>query len=443
MFLSNLIFLILVITIIIFEITRRKFYYFDTIFFFNVWFTLAFILAPFLIINFGSDFAHRSFYVKPEVGYLAPTITIGIFYFSVLIGTKINIGFSGKINIRSKKYPLKYYYKLAFILFAIGILSTIILISRYGGITFFIENVNTIRNGKVERNTGAAFIGLFSIYVSYSYYLILSIFLIYKKKKVKLKKLPVILIFLFVITIGVASIRGSREGLLEIFLISYLITVFITKKYYLRYIVLGIPLFVFFILYGKEFFSSYSFDMSETFKTIRYVASQNDALQSFKNFTHNFAHPFMSLNQAINITGTTIDLRFFLDIPYSFIFYLQLFGYDAPDTITYINTFYAIGRFESNIPPGIIALLWYNLKIFGVFIGGITFGYLLRLTNDLFKQLTQDNRPLSILVYILSASTLGHFIFVGDLRVSIIQNFSMAIIVFIYILTHVRIIKKV
>lgn len=439
MFLSNLLLSLLFLFIIIFEFTRKKTFIFDGLFFFHVWFIMSYVLSPFLINNFGENFTNPLFYVRTNLGDIIPILIILVFYTCFLLGYHLRINkkkFKTIMLVENKKS------KNFIIFLALIIVSTISIlgfIGKYGGIENVIENVNTIRGGQTERNTLGAFLNLFTVYINYAVWLGFAMILLFRKNKIKIKRSFIFLVILIlIISISWGLMRGSRGGLLQIFLMMYLIAVFINEKFHIKYILSFIFLGFIVLLYGKDFFYVLSIDLKATFIHLKESFNNSDMFEKVSKVLQNFSYPYMSLNMSLDLVGNEISVRWFKDIPYSIIFYFQIFGYDAPTTITYINTYFALGRYESNIPPGLMAFLWYSLKLPGVIIGGIVFGYFLRVINQLFYQLTYNKNPLSIVIYLVIVTKIGESIFYGDPRVLIIQSFSFFILLTMYLLFYTK-----
>ncbi|QNR07502.1 O-antigen polymerase [Macrococcoides canis] len=433
MLLINLLLLLLLFLILFVEVNRINRLKIDGLTFFNFWFLIVFVLVPFLILNFGSNFAHPTFYYLSLKGNIVIVLTIIIFYFSMIFAYYLtpNTNVILKTSSNKNKYIL-----FTILLTVLAIIGAYIFIDSYGGLSNLVSNVNTIRNGTLERNTFGAFFGLFGNYIvilfwSYLLYLI-------NKRKFNFK-----IIFLFGLSIYWLFLRGSRGSFIDLFLISYAIIVLKTQRYHIKLLALIVPISIFILLYGKSIFVSLDLGYQGIFDLIKDLNQNTTFLESIQSVIHNFAHPFMSLNLSFDKVETLKDYRYFKDIPNAFIFYLQLIGFERPDTITYLNTEYVIGRYESNIPPGIIAFGYYSLGVFGVLLTGAILGIFIKFIDSIYKNSKPSNEDKFLtVIYLIFISSIGQFIIVGDIRVTIIQEFHNIILILLYLMIFCKFYKK-
>lgn len=155
-----------------------------------------------------------------------------------------------------------------------------------------------------------------------------------------------------------------------------------------------------------------------------YLHSQDiSSLDFIKTLSSQLAHPFQSLNAAIDHAGVDASFRYFLDYPLGIIFYLQLLGFETPSTVTYINTELVRGEHKSFIPPGPLATFWYSAGLAGIIIGSVAMGGIGKVVDRTFRPLAYNPAFTPLYLYFGLTFTswfadtrqaiLGHFVLVS------------------------------
>lgn len=429
--LVTLLFIVSAVLIVLYEFVRKKKSAIDIVTLFNFWFLISYIIVPAICIN--DIFYVNKFFVRfqpdDDLKIFFSYIYIMLFYTAVILGYKFSSGRASKIMVVYKKRFT--WDKFSIALLGIALLGLSIYIIGYGGLTRVLSNINLIRSGKVERNTIAAFARMFS-----NYSVVAMIISFGKLKTAKRYKIKSKAFFLFVFSMGVvifsSVLSGGRGGLISPFLLVFFANVYIDKKWKITKLVLIVPIVFFVILYGKEFFVSILNDpghvlslFQEDIENIRYM---------LKGVIGEFTHPFYSLQVAMDVTRNGNNLFFFRNIPYTFLFFSYLFGFPYHGTISHYNTEHIFGVFDSNIPPGLVALGYYNLYFMGVIIAGLVYGWFLGIIQSFFQMLFRNkgNFEITLALYLVIASSITPFIFNGDIRVLIMSNITR-IILLLYI----------
>ncbi|HML34172.1 O-antigen polymerase [Sporomusa sphaeroides] len=322
----------------------------------------------------------------------------------------------------------------------ISIVGLIIFIIGYGGVDAVLSEINQIRSGKVERNTIAAIARMFT---SYSVVALLISFIKLYTTKSNNTKIYGFLLFMSstVITLISSIMSGGRGRLIIPFLLLYLAKVVIDKKWNIgKMIILG-TIACFVILFGPTILQNISYGLEYIIDSID--MSNADAL--IKKIIGEFTHPFYSLLVAMEVTEDESKLLLFRNPIYTILFFGNLFGFDYNGTISHYNTQYILGDFDSNIPPGVVASGYYDLYFLGVIITGILFGCFIGYTQAFYNMIFKNNEysEINLALYLILANSIAQFVFNGDIRVTIMGNFStMILFLMLYILNSKIIIRK-
>lgn len=424
-------FILLCLTIIIatVEVVRyRRGVRFDFLFFFSLWYAASYSLAPFAMSLGGAKFANWAFHAKYHSS--ESLMTAAMIYLGYLM---IVLGYYSPIRSR-KQTANRFRWRLSrsvTILLVVGMLvvgigAFLVFVSRYGGIQFVQANVSDIRSATIERDNIGAISGLFAKNV----YLVTWLVLIYVIEQNR-NRMPVsvgtlaVCAALLAMSFYYGLIRGSRGGLINTFLVPSLAYCVANRRMpSWKWILLISAMGTMIILFGKSVILQVFYlgpgQLMEALKSAFSARSFGDNLSSF---VANYTHPYLSLRQAIDYAGTDrARLRFFADWPLGILYFGRLFDLEVPHTVTYLNTYLALGRWQSNIPPGLIGSFWYQLQSAGVIMGSFFYGWCGRRVNDFLVGACVH--PVGVLVYTFSALSYGEFIFTGDPNVWIIQRFE-------------------
>ncbi|BAZ25062.1 hypothetical protein NIES4073_59660 [Kalymmatonema gypsitolerans NIES-4073] len=406
------------------EINRKKENHFDFLTLFNIIFALMYPLPAFVL---DADFAARAELSFRSTLYISnPQTALAIFlgYFFVIIGFYSSDAQKyGKfifIETRSDNFVTVY----AVLLLLFSCVSIQIYSSQYGNFLYAISNAGLIRAGAATEEGGALgffkHLMLFSIFSSYLF----GSFVLSKK----FWKWRLILYTTFLISVVIAVVtclmEGSRMILITYFLVWYLVWVLKTGRLSLQFTIPVLCFIALFLLYGKPIAFSLTalpdgyVAVWERFQ--EYLSNQPDSGFNFYKFMGNFVYPIHSLDAAIN---TQYNMRLFLDWLYAFATILpeRLLNVDVPDTITVYNTEYIVGPVDYSIPPGFLAFGFYSLSWAGVIIVCLTYGWIGRYLQTIFKN-NIHAVPWMPFIYVLTAKLWIDFQTAGDPRVFIMFN---------------------
>jgi oligosaccharide repeat unit polymerase len=424
--------------IFIYEIKRKKTSVIDGITFFNIWFLIVYLFIP--LITLKEPFFLNPYFIdlayESEMLHFYAYILIMLFYITVILvfnlSKKIKYGF----NFLPKREMN--YNRLSILLFIISLIGFLIFIIGYGGFSNVLANVNTIRSGVYERNTIAAIGRMFT---NYSVVILLISFLIIKRKGPSESKLTAKFWFLIslVTTFIFTALSGGRGGFLFPILQLYFIKVLDDRKWEFKKILLFVPFLFFFLIYGKFIFAH--IDKGVIF-VYEYIINDMESIEyTVKSFLANFTHPYYSLVVAINKVGVSENPIFFLNPLNTIKFFMNLFGFPYVGTISHINTLYILGIYDSNIPPGIVGLAYYNFLFPGIIITAGIFGFILGAVEKIFYHL--KDKIFGIVCYSILIDFLAQFTFNGDLRVFIMQRGALLILIVIILINNVKFSRKI
>lgn len=158
------------------------------------------------------------------------------------------------------------------------------------------------------------------------------------------------------------------------------------------------------------------------FAFISYGVSVNQAplvgagpLAFVYEFVSEFAHAFLSLVAAVKFAPSVLEFRFFTD------FYLgvmslipeRIFSITLPETISVWNTKFLTGRFQSTVPPGLVASSFYAFSAPGVLL--ILFGYGFLLARvERFVWTLQQVHPIFSFYYVGIGLSAAYYLILGD-----------------------------
>jgi oligosaccharide repeat unit polymerase len=424
--------------IFIYEIRRNKTTKIDGITLFNIWFSIVYLLIP--LITLGDPFYLNSYFL--DLAYENKTIhfyayiLILLFYILTILAFNLSTKIKYKIKVIPKKREINY-NRLSLLLFIFSVIGFLTFVIGYGGFSNVLANVNTIRSGVYERNTIAAIGRMFT---NYSVVILLLNFLILKRKKSSKSKLTAKFWFVvsFISTFLFTALSGGRGGFLFPILQLYFIKVLDDRRWELKKILVLTPFLFFFLIYGKFIFAHIDEGIMFVYE---YIINDMESIQyTIKSFLANFTHPYYSLIIAINKVGVTENPIFFLNPIYTIKFFMNLFGFPYVGTISHINTLYILGVYDSNIPPGIVGLSYYNFLFAGIIITAGIFGFILGFVEKIFYHL--KNNIFGVVCYSILIDFLAQFTFNGDLRVFIMQRGALLLLIVIILLNSVKFSKK-
>ena len=141
---------------------------------------------------------------------------------------------------------------------------------------------------------------------------------------------------------------------------------------------------------------------------------------------NNFAHPFVSYFYAPALVNE-VGYRWFWDVPQGFLFYLRLFGINAGDSLTYLNTMLLIGVNESIIPPGYLAFGYVQANLFGVFLTGIFFRFTGSFARFIKERCLAPSAPSDFFFAFMAANTF----YIGEMRGLVLTFFAPCFLMYV------------
>ncbi|NHC34195.1 hypothetical protein [Scytonema millei] len=379
-------YLIIIVSIVWFELTRKKVLRIDFVSIFNLFFVL-FYAVPGFCLNFNFDFYSGeiseyavSKFGKSIIGSTSVLLALVISYILIVTGfyavpnhlpQRVSIAPSPKTNNR------------VFIAIVAGIIisfcSIYIYSSQYGGLVNALADADMIRAGAFEPPKYAFFLRFTNACLLSSSLLFSQLFII------KFKHWRSILYFLF----GISCVLSIISGLLYagriwmILPILFFIVNYIDCKEKLGidfYISIAIAFFISILVlqYGDVIFLSLRglFDNSQTFAEA--IQAQSAERSTKFILAGEFEHPYISLGTALNVALTSKhDLRWFSDWIYGFLGLLpdNLIELELPDGVETYNTYYITGVAEKKfVPAGLLAGAVYSAYWLGLAITTIVYG---------------------------------------------------------------------
>jgi hypothetical protein len=319
-------------------------------------------------------------------------------------------------------------------LVVIGLCALFVFVVRYGGLSVVTRNISAIRSGHVERDTLGAVARMFTIFIDFAAWMSFAM-LIQRKSRWVVRDVAMWGLFagLALLSLGNGLIGGGRGALVFPLVMYYLTYLYLRGRPPIRYSISLGAVIVFVVLVGKAaiFQAAFLGPLGVTAGVIEYAGGMG-ALDVAAEVSREFSHVYISLRQAIESAGDSIDLRWFVDIPLGILFYLRVFGIEVPDTISYLNTLLTTGIQESDIPPGIVGMWWYSAMLPGVVTGAFCYGVIGRLLESVLRGLCQRSYGVPLFIYF--SFMYGSFSFNGDLRVYVMKLFPLGVFLSILIL---------
>lgn len=435
--LVSIFYIISIVLVVLYEIKRKKNNKIDILTVVNTWFTFVYLFIPLVTIN-------DNFYVNDHFLKFIPTNSLDygiaflytvLFYLSLVCSYNYRKNKTGRTQLVERRdIP---WDKLSVTLILIALIGLVLFIQGYGGLNTVIANANTIRNGKFERNTFAAIARMFT---SYSMVALLVTYYVFRTTKNHDSKIKAgVLLFLSgTLTLFSNMLSAGRGAFLAPVVLLFFMHVFISNKWNLRRLFIVLPFILFILLYGKFLFSNLDSGIDYIIDFI--ILDITSLKYLIKDLFENFTHPYFSL---LAIMKSTYEgngfLLLFRNVLFTLSFFAYLFGFPYQGTISHYNTEIILGTFDSTIPPGIIALGYYNFPTIGILFVALFFGYTIGFLESIFNRLKKN--PTNVAFYLIICDAMSRFIFNGDVRVFIFQIFSLLILFMVILLTYYRVIR--
>lgn len=255
--------------------------------------------------------------------------------------------------------------RFIFVLTAIGAGSWLTYIQLYGGLDYVLQNISRIRSGTDENKN---YLG--ALFRIFSDFLIFAAFFSFSHYRAKTRWALPVFIILFAFAFGKLFLDGGRGGLINLFIGIYFIFVQSSGKIGFHLVMILTTVSYYIGTYGKILLFSLFTDIP--LEVLLYNAAE--ASGGLANFVTEYSHQFLSTLIALEYSSVISD-RFGVDLFVWLIKPLKLLGVPVPDSVSFYNTYLITGDWDSEVPPGIIALGLYNFGVpffwISIFLWGI------------------------------------------------------------------------
>lgn len=438
--------------IIVFELMRKKKFWFDYLSLFNLYFIMYYIF-PAIMINgelFGYINRHsRLFSGSNDMISFRTGLTILLSYIFVLIGYFV----VPNITVRKRNQSLNkpsfdqsklgksieivneelFFQRSIWILVCVGFVSMLLYSSLFGGVGVLLTNPNSIRDGSLlSANAPLEFVRRFIPSLMYASYIVYGFYLTSKKKKYLF--LTLALSFFWLIINGG---RGAMIQYLLILVLAYMLKN--RKKVKLMQITIISGLIFLLVLYLRPFFMSLEQlenGLGAFWDSMQNILSSGrynmDSLQDrVFSFTDSIGYKYISTEAAISSVNSGVhNMNFFFEVLIALFSVIPsvILPFNVSQSIVFYNTIYIIGSYDSPIPPGGVALGYYSLSILGVILFSLVVGNLGKRMNGFFLRLKSVH---SHILYVVCMFLWLSLFFNGELRHTLQRDFVLIIFLII------------
>ncbi len=442
-----LLYFLLGLLIIGFEISRKKYFIIDHITLFNFFFFLVYVFTPIALILNGTHliaddmpYGHEYYGKNPFTSSIV--FSAYLFFllgYSLIMNQKqkyrliFQTGFNANFTI--KLLPFLYLF-----LFVIMYVYT----NEFGGLKETIEQAKAYRSSAIAAHTYAFVQHFFPLNTILLYYLYFKVFL--QKDQNYRAFMIVFLLFSILFSLLVMAIYASRGYVIFEIAGLYIITAMYHKNYFFKYLVPALFVAFLVIKFGHPLSNSisdlvkYGFDAFWNGFIGRIELLEQDKTSIISNFTH----PIVSLEASLARSGVDIEFRYFVDIFYAFFALLpnELLGIKDPENLMEVNTQVLLGMKAEQILPGILGFFSYSLNVIGVFIGSFFYGLFGGYLYKIFISFYQESKTALIYIYFISL-TFGYFVFRGAPTATVIEKFILMLTLVTIIFYSKIIIKSI
>ena len=329
------------------------------------------------------------------LSFLVELIFISFFYLGLKVASHKSIIIKSikKRTVRVGNYKISVLVTIGYFLVLLSFFSMLIYVKQFGGFEKTIMTATTVRSGyltSVVENTQLIFVKRFVYFAIFG----LIVYIAMDKKKTLLDVLILLILSLATLIISRLFLFAGKEAVLGIFLMLLFYFSIKKQKPFYSYIVYFL-LFLFFLLPTMDYLSD----------ALRY---EDSADMSF------VSNGLMSFLGYFSFTQVSLEFAIYREYEYLFFqdFIFGLRGFILPSSwlqnwdisTIEINTFFFNGKYESTVPPGIIAFGYYSFGLFGVMLVAFLSGYIIKKIDLLFSSLVHANVHYAIFyAYILSA----------------------------------------
>lgn len=395
-----------------------------------LWSVVIYGLVPISLFLSYDDVANIRFVTNPNsLNSIVPALLIILFFLALYIGTRLTNNINYKISINLSERGSE---KVGFYLLCIGLICLFYYIQAYGGLDYFLKNMSAIRSGTADiKNYFAAFVNIFTKYISLSFLILFSLFL--KKYSKSISFFILFYASLFFSLVSLYFSAGRENGIA--FLISTIVVYLtIKKKIPKLYAAFALSFAFLYVVFGKIFLFALN---NENFDAESFVDDQflDVMSNSYNMVISEFTHQYLSL---INFLNSNYDYRFFGDYIYWLLKPLKLTGIDIPDSISYYNTYIIYGIWDSEIPPGAVAFGYISLGSAGVALHGFILGIIFGSVDKLFK-VSSSASSILIGFYAMLVTSFTYLLSNSDPALFIQGRISQfAFLFFILVFLHVK-----
>ncbi len=424
-------YILLGVVIIFVEIKRKRYFIIDHLTLFNAFFFLVYVFAPLALMFLGPDVIAHDLVLGKYYMWKNPytsSIILGAYLFFLAgyywhaprkAASKIDIDFRLKNDLIMQFMPFIYLFLVAIVL---------IYLQGEGGLLRAINNAELYRGGVIFAKYGFL-TRLFPLNQIILYYFFYKLFL---EKNVQFRHANIfyflISFSLFVVMVALANSRGF---LIMTLLGMYIMTAIYYRHYFIKFLLLAGIFGLLVIKYGDPFFHAIPDLLHYDFDT--FVDSFSDRVNQINaakgSIVSNFAHPLLSLEVSLQLSGSVIDFRYFVDFLHAFIAILpnSIFGIEDPQFIMIVNTELLYGEKSSIVLPGILALFAYSMNVVGIFIGLFLYGVYGGILSELFRSIYAKYHASLVFIYLISI-TYGYFVFRGSPRNALMNVFVLLVV---------------
>jgi len=430
--LDLLLYFLLGLIIITFEVSRKKYFIIDHITMFNFFFFLVYSFTPISLILRGTSL------INDDMPYGVEYFGNNIFTSSIVFAAYLFyiLGYVFKSYEEEKhtliydtKFKTSLVVKLLPFLYIFLFIILYVYVSEFGGLKRAIELSEAYRSGAIQFHRFAFVERFFPLNTILLYYLYYKVML--EKKKEYRFTLTLFFMLSILFSVLIMAIYSSRGFIIFEVAGLYVITAIYHRNYFFKYLIPAATVALLVILFGKPLFNSisdlvkYGFDaFLNGFLNRLEIINQEE-----KSIISNFTHPIVSLECSLAHSGIDVDLRYFKDIFYAFFSLLpnELLGIKDPQLLMQLNTLLLQGQEVEQILPGILGFFSYQLQVIGVFIGSFLYGMFGSYLYKLFIAFYKNTKSSIVFIYIITMSY-GYFVFRGS-PVNLLQEKFILIVV--------------
>lgn len=394
------------------------------------WFVFIYCISPLFII-YSNDFinVHYRHLIIPSNNYVLESIFILASYIFIIIGGATIKKTNWIILTKSNNDQTLFTFAIFFLV--ISFIAWTIYVSMYGGVSYVLNNISQIRSGVAENKSYlGSFFSMFTNLISISFFI--CIFLFFKKKIKKISLYHLFFIIIIIVTFLRALTSGGRANIVLLLMSLLLSIYFLKQKLPIIFIIIFSLAAFFFILFGKVYIFMLMGDQSLDFYEVNRMQQETGYLNFF---IQEFNHQFVSLS---NFIQNEYDYRYFKDYFIWLLKPLKLLNSNDTyyDSISYYNTYLTIGKWQSDIPPGFIALAYINGGGLGVLLQSFLFGRILKWIDLLMNNSNFRGNGTIFVIYLISFNSVWFAFQNGDIALIIQSQLPFLILLMSLFLTR-------